>query len=170
MTQSQLELRRSIWDLRSRELQQFDLCGALLASGQQMTDGTNIEIQVDTEGQVRPLSEVVEENLLRIGQEALTNVIKHSGAKRVSIELLFRAQSVLLRIQDDGRGFTPADSAGAENGHFGLVGLRERTKRLEGKLTIASAPGAGTRVEVEIPILPGSTTNNHEPGDTTESI
>lgn len=172
MTQSQLELRRSIWDLRSRELQQFDLCGALRASGQQMTDGTNIEFQVQTEGAVRPLSEVVEENLLRIGQEALTNVIKHSGAKRVTIHLQFHAGSVRLRIQDDGRGFSPDASAGAEHGHFGLVGLMERTKRLQGTLTVESAPGTGTIVTVEIPLPPDSPTNNHEPesGEGVESV
>jgi signal transduction histidine kinase len=165
MTNSQLELRRSIWDLRSRELQQFDLCSALLASGRQMTDGTNIQIHVETKGQVRLLSEVVEENLLRIGQESVTNVIKHSGASRVKIELEFRAQSVVLRVHDDGRGFTPETSVGAHEGHFGLMGLKERTKRLEGKLTLESAPGAGTRLEVEIPIPGGHIPEDPESGD-----
>jgi len=165
MTQSQLELRRSIWDLRSRELEEFDLCGALLASGRQMLDGTDIQIQVATQGRVRPLSEVVEENLLRIGQEALTNVVKHSAAKKVDIELKFGAQSVVFKIKDDGRGFTPGNSTGAKEGHFGLVGMDERTKRLDGKLTIVSAPGDGTCVEIEIPINSIPSHNDHDPGD-----
>jgi signal transduction histidine kinase len=165
MTQSQLELRRSIWDLRSRELEQFDLCGALLASGQQMLDGTDIQITVTTEGRVRPLSEVVEENLLRIGQEALTNVIKHSAARKVAMELKFGAQSVLFRIKDDGKGFETGSSVGAEEGHFGLVGMDERAKRLDGKLTIVSAPGAGTCVEIEIPINSIPSDNGHDAGD-----
>jgi signal transduction histidine kinase len=152
MTQSQLELRRSIWDLRSRELEEFDLCSALTASGRQMLDGTDIQLRVITAGRVRPLSEVVEENLLRIGQEALTNVIKHSGARQVFIELKFGAQSVIFKIKDDGKGFVFENSVGAANGHFGLVGMAERTKRLDGKLTIQSAPGAGTCMEIEIPI------------------
>ncbi|MDB6017161.1 MAG: integral rane sensor signal transduction histidine kinase [Pedosphaera sp.] len=152
MTQSQIELRRSIWDLRSRELEEFDLCSALLASGQQMLDGTDIQIRVTTEGMVRPLSEVMEENLLRIGQEALTNVIKHSSATLVTFELKFNAQSVILKITDNGRGFNPENSVGASEGHFGLVGIHERTKRLDGRLTITSAPGAGTVLAVEIPI------------------
>ncbi len=162
MTQSQMELRRSIWDLRSRELEQFDLCGALLASGQQILDGTDIQIHVTTDGQVRPLSEVVEENLLRIGQEALTNVIKHSAAKKVTIGLIFGAQSVVFKIEDDGRGFTPGSSNGAKEGHFGLVGMDERAKRLDGKLKIESALGAGTCVEIEIPINSIPPSNGHE--------
>jgi len=170
MTQSQLELRRSIWDLRSRELEQFDLCSALTASGRQMFDGTGIQFSVTTEGPVRPLSEVVEENLLRIGQEALTNVIKHSGAKTVTIELKFSSQSVIFRIKDDGKGFTPGNSVGSNEGHFGLVGMEERTKRLDGKLSIESTPGAGTCVQVEIPINSIQSPDGHETGDATGLI
>jgi signal transduction histidine kinase len=165
MTQSQVELRRSIWDLRSRELEQFDLCSALTASGRQMLDGTGIQFSVRTAGPVRPLSEVVEENLLRIGQEALTNVIKHSGAKSVVVELTFSSQSVTFRIKDDGKGFTPGNSAGSNQGHFGLVGMEERTKRLDGKLAITSAPGTGTCVRVEIPINSIQASEASETGD-----
>lgn len=170
MKQSQVELRRSIWDLRSRELQQFDLCSALRAGGEQMLDGHNIELRVETEGQVRPLSEVVEENLLRIGQEALTNVAKHSSARLVQIHLKFLPQSVVLSVQDDGRGFDPAAALGAASGHFGLVGLKERTKRLDGRLNIDSTPGAGTRVTVEIPHLTGPTEKHTEPNDTPDVV
>ncbi|MGA3008046.1 MAG: histidine kinase, partial [Opitutaceae bacterium] len=71
MKQSQIELRRSIWDLRSRELEQFDLATALARAGRQMADGTKILTEVETKGRVQALPEIVEENLLRIGQEAL---------------------------------------------------------------------------------------------------
>ena len=170
MTQSQLELRRSIWDLHSRELEQFELANALLASGGQMLDGTGVRFDVTTEGQVRPLSEVVEENLLRIGREALTNIIKHSEAKTVTIELKFGPQSVTLKIKDDGRGFAPDNPAGTKDGHFGLTGIRERTNRLKGKLAIESAPGGGTSVEVEIPISPIPSNNGHESEGNSEAV
>jgi signal transduction histidine kinase len=137
MTQSQLELRRSIWDLRSRELQQFDLCGALLASGQQMTDGTSIQIQVETDGPVRPLSEVIEENLLRIGQEALTNVIKHANARLITIQLHFRPESI--RLSRTTAGFRRGVGAGLD-----ILGWSARAGETAGrKLTIESAPGVG---------------------------
>ena len=156
-TQSQIELRRSIWDLHSRELEEFDLCDALRTSGLELTDGTNIQLRVLTEGTVRPLPEIVEENLLRLGREALTNLVKHSGARTATLTLLFHPQGVLLRVQDDGKGFTPSRAAGPKEGHFGLAGMNERTKRLGGQLSIHSTPGAGTCVQVEIPIPPEST-------------
>jgi signal transduction histidine kinase len=156
-TQSQIELRRSIWDLHSRELEEFNLCDALSTSARQMTDGTHIQLRVLTEGTARPLPEIVEENLLRMGREALTNLVRHSGASTATLTLLFRPQSVGLRVQDDGKGFTPNGAAGPREGHFGLAGMNERTKRLGGQLSIHSAPGAGTCVQVEIPIPPQPT-------------
>ena len=151
-TQSQIELRRSIWDLHSRELEEFDLCDALTTSGRQLTEGTDVQLRVEMKGTPRPLPEVMEENLLRIGREALTNVVKHSGAHLATLTLLFGAQSVILRIQDDGKGFTPNGAAGPREGHFGIRGMSDRTKRLGGRLSIQSAPGAGACVQVEIPV------------------
>jgi signal transduction histidine kinase len=163
MGQSQVELRRSVWDLRCRALEQFDLPGALLRSARQFTYGTGIEVAVTTKGQARPLPEVLEENLLRIGQEALTNVIKHSGAGGVKIELEFGPERVALQIKDDGQGFTPENSAGAREGHFGLLGMSERAKRLGGQVLITSAPGEGTTVRVEIPSSPAQEFQSAKP-------
>jgi signal transduction histidine kinase len=85
MSQSQLELRRSIWDLRFRELEQFDLAGALNTSARQILEGTAVELDLETTGEARALSEVVEENLLRISQEALTNVVKHASTPKTAV-------------------------------------------------------------------------------------
>jgi signal transduction histidine kinase len=151
MTQSQVELRRSIWDLRSRELEEFDLPSAMRLSAQQILEGTHVAVEVETTGDVRPLSEVVEENLLRIAQEALTNVIKHASASEVRISLDFGPQAVTLRVKDNGQGFTPDNCPGSREGHFGLLGISERAKRLSGQLRVTSTPGNGTCLEVEIP-------------------
>ena len=153
MRQSQIDLRRSIWDLRSRELEDFDLSSALIASGRQLGESAGIRVEVETRGIVRPLPEVVEENLLRIGQEALTNIVKHSGASLAEIRLEFGAQTVLLEIKDNGKGFTPENCVGPNDGHFGLLGMRERTIRFGGQLLITSEPGKGTTIQVEIPIV-----------------
>jgi signal transduction histidine kinase len=152
MTQSQVELRRSIWDLRSRELEEFDLPSAMRLSAQQILEGTRVAVEVETTGDVRPLSEVVEENLLRIAQEALTNVIKHASASEVRISLEFGPQAVTLRVKDNGQGFTPDNCPGSREGHFGLLGMSERAKRLNGHLRVTSTPGNGTCLKVEIPI------------------
>jgi signal transduction histidine kinase len=151
MTQSQVELRRSIWDLRSRELEEFDLPSAMRLSAQQILEGTRVAVEVETTGDVRALSEVVEENLLRIAQEALTNVIKHASASEVRISLEFGPQAVTLRVKDNGQGFTPDNCPGSREGHFGLLGMSERAKRLNGHLRVTSTPGNGTCLEVEIP-------------------
>jgi signal transduction histidine kinase len=156
MCQSQIELRRSVWDLRCRALEQFDLPGALLRNARQITCGTGIQVELTTRGQVRPLPEVVEENLLRICQEALTNVIKHSDASVAAIELVFQDDLVVLQVKDDGKGFVPGAGAGPPDGHFGLLGIAERAKRLGGQIVLASTPGSGAAVRVQIPL-------NHPP-------
>lgn len=152
MAKSQLEVRRSVWDLRCRALEQFDLPGALLASARQMTCGTRIQVELDSKGPAGALPEVVEENLLRIGQEAITNVIKHSEATRVTIKLQYEDQQVVLEISDNGKGFAPETCAGPGEGHFGLLGMAERAKRLNGRLSLSSQLPQGSVVRVEIPL------------------
>jgi signal transduction histidine kinase len=154
MAKSQVEVRRSVWDLRSRALAQFDLAGALTASARQITNGTSVQVEMETKGPARLLPEVVEENLLRIGQEALTNVIKHSRASLASIALEYGAEQVVLQIKDNGIGFAPENAVGPNEGHFGLLGMSERAKRLEGHLEVLSALGKGTTVRVAIPLEP----------------
>lgn len=149
--QSQVDLRRSIWDLRSRELEQFDLAGALRNSAELLTSDSSIELEFRTEGQVEGLPEIVEENVLRIGQEALTNIAKHAAAKHVAVHLSVDSDFLRLRIADDGRGFDQASIPA--DGHFGMTGMEERAKRVSGRLTMKSSPGGGTTMVLEIPLL-----------------
>jgi len=151
MSRSQLELRRSIWDLRSRELEEFDLPNALRVSGREILEGTNVELEFTSTGQPHPLSEILEENLLRIGREALTNIIKHAGATRVTVSLAFKNEGVGLKITDNGRGFEPGTCPGSNEGHFGLSGMSERATRIGGRLQVTSSPGTGTCIELDIP-------------------
>lgn len=150
LSQSQVDVRRSVWDLRSRALEQFDLPGALMTSAKQLTDGTTVRVDFNAKGRVRPLPETVEENLLRIAQEAMTNVIKHSQATLVEVELDYGPKNIVLRVKDNGRGFDPGSTAGPREGHFGLLGISERAKRLGADLTMDSKPGAGTLVVVQV--------------------
>jgi len=156
VSQSQVDVRRSVWDLRSRALEEFDLPGALSTTGKMLVDGTNIDLAVSAKGRVRPLSETVEENLLRIAQESLTNAIKHSGATIVKIELDYGPQSVALQISDNGQGFEQEKTVGPGEGHFGLLGISERAKRLGAELSVNSEPGKGTTVRVSVPLEPNA--------------
>jgi len=152
VAESQMEVHRSVWNLRCRALEQFDLPRALLMSSQQITGGSSLRVEMNALGRVRPLPETVEENLLRIAQEALTNVIKHSGATRTEIELDYGPKNVVLQVKDNGKGFALDECAGPREGHFGLLGISERVKRLHGEISFSSAPNAGTTVRVKIPI------------------
>jgi signal transduction histidine kinase len=152
MAQSQVEVRRSIWDLRCRALEQFDLAGALKHSARQLMEAADIQTDVVATGRVRPLPERIEDNLLRMAQEALTNVIKHAAATKARVELDFGVKNIVLLIQDNGKGFNPNECAGSNDGHFGLMGISERTKRLDGQFSIVSAPGTGTTVRITVPL------------------
>jgi len=154
MSRSQLEVRQSVWDLRRLVQEQFDIASALLENARQLTTGTNIRVELTTKGKVRALPEVVEENFLRIGREAIVNVLKHAQATAVTIQLEFEPRLVVLKIHDDGPGFVPAEAPGPDEGHFGLLGMSERVKRLGGQFSLVSAPGAGTTVRVEIVLDP----------------
>jgi signal transduction histidine kinase len=152
VTESQTEVHRSVWNLRCRALEQFDLPGAVMMSSRQITGGSSLRVEMKAQGRVRPLPEIVEENLLRIAQEALTNVIKHSGATLTEIELDYGPKNVVLQVKDNGKGFALDHCAGPREGHFGLLGISERAKRLHGEILFSSAPEAGTTVRVQIPI------------------
>lgn len=152
LRQSQVDLRRSIWDLRSRELEQFDLAHALQQSAEHLVHGTEIQLEFTTQGPKRGLPEVLEENVLRIGQEALTNIAKHARASRIIIALEYGAAVLTLRIADNGVGFAPGPSPSPGDNHFGLLGMSERAKRIAARLAIASEPGRGTQVTLEIPL------------------
>jgi signal transduction histidine kinase len=157
MKQGQLDVRQSVWGLRSRAMEEFSLMSALTMHGRQVAGGAGIQIQVESSGEPVALSEIVEESLLRIGQEAITNAVKHSGARSIKMDLQFSPKAVVLQIRDDGRGFAPEACDGPKDGHFGLLGIRERAERLAGQVSITSAPGAGAVVRVEIPINDSNT-------------
>ncbi|MBI3851500.1 MAG: hypothetical protein HY298_14675 [Verrucomicrobia bacterium] len=152
VTQSQAEVRCSVWDLRSRSPEHIDLPGLLLKISQQLTDDTSLQAAVTSTGRVRPLPEIIEENLLRVAQEGLTNIIKHSKATQATMALDYGPRNVILDITDNGAGFTVGQQAGPREGHFGLLGITERINRLRGKVAITSTPGVGTTIQVSIPI------------------
>jgi ligand-binding sensor domain-containing protein/signal transduction histidine kinase len=152
VTHSLAEARRTVWDLRSRALERGDLASALAKVLNQMTAGTTVQSRLDVKGDVRRLDSSIEDDLLRIGQEAVTNALKHARPSHISIELRFNADNVNLVVQDDGCGFDPGEKSSARNGHFGVIGMRERTQRRNGRLDIKSRPGAGTEISVSVPV------------------
>jgi signal transduction histidine kinase len=91
-----------------------------------------------------------EDTLVRIAQEAMTNVIKHARAKTIQVNLIYDADQLTLRVEDDGCGFDVA-AANDRDAGYGLLGMRERTEKLGGELTISSVRGSGTLIKVVVP-------------------
>ena len=146
------EARRSVMDLRTSDLQEQHLPAALRASAQRLVAGTQVDLCCEVAEIEEPLAPEVEQNVLRIAQEAVANAVKHARAKTVQVELGRENGFVYLRVKDDGEGFEAPRTFSASGGHFGIMGMRERAARCRGDFALSSQPGAGTQVEVRIPV------------------
>jgi signal transduction histidine kinase len=111
-----------------------------------------VNVEVNIKGGFEKLPEEMEHNLLRIAQEAVTNASKHAQASRIEVELVQTEKVVNLRVIDNGCGFQTDDAFAGMGGHFGLIGIQERAERIGGEFRLESQPGAGTEVEVTVPL------------------
>jgi signal transduction histidine kinase len=145
------EARRSIWNMRSQALEKRSLAEALKDVVEQVRSGDTPATEFEVAGKERRLSAALENSLLRVGQEAITNALRHSGAARVTVRLEFAERAVRLRVEDDGKGFDPEHPPASEGG-FGLIGIRERVAEVGGQVVFESAPGRGTKLTVEAPM------------------
>src|SRR6266496_5834848 len=147
------EARRSVMDLRAAPLQGYSLpeALALLSNGaDHHTEQTLVRFTYNPETNFPTLPGRVETSLYRIAQEALTNALRHANAQYIEMTLTATEQIINLVIQDDGNGFDP-DTVTQTSGHFGLTGMTERARLLNGTTCIQSEPGTGTRIDVRVP-------------------
>jgi signal transduction histidine kinase/ligand-binding sensor domain-containing protein len=146
------EARQSIWDLRSPALERRDLTTALREAGESIT-GRSIRFDLAVSGTPRHDAPRLDEALLRIGREAISNAVRHASATEVHVHLSYDRDEVTLRVRDNGRGFESVSPQLAN--HWGLATMRERAEQLGGRLRLASAPGRGTEVEFIAPFAKG---------------
>lgn len=149
LTQANLEeARRSVLDLRAAPLEGRSLAEALreLAEGQAALHGLALDYRAT--GVEQPLAPRIAVGMYRIAQAAIANVARHAAARLLTVQLMVLPDQVRMQISDDGVGF---DSAVVANGRFGLVGMRERARLLDGTLQLASAPQIGTQISVVVP-------------------
>ncbi|MBN6038572.1 sensor histidine kinase [Amycolatopsis sp. 195334CR] len=144
------EARRAVHALRPEALDSAKLPEALRGVAGRWSERSGVQVEFTTTGTVRRLHPEVEATLLRITQEALTNVDKHAAAARTGLTLSYMEDQVTLDLRDDGRGFDPA--APRPDG-YGLSGMRQRAERLAGELHVESEPGAGTAISVNLPAI-----------------
>ncbi len=150
LVQSSLnEARRSIWQLRSEGSEANDFRARLSKMASEMTQRSGLKVQFQVLGTYRALPENIEAELLKIGQEAVTNVVRHAQANAVKIDLAYDRKKVRMTIADDGRGFEGAANSSGPEGHFGLRGMRERAAQIGAQLNVKSRPGEGTEIDIE---------------------
>ena len=147
------EARQSIWNLRSPRLERRDLAAALTEFGEQASASSGVGFELVVEGTTpRPRPPAVEEQLLRIGQEAIMNAVRHARARLIKVELKFGDDALVLRVTDDGAGFNVEAQSNELSGHYGLISMKERAGEAGGTLNVASSVDAGTQVTFVLPM------------------
>ena len=152
------ELRRCLWDLRSRALDERTMEDAIRRTLQLQDDNVQISVRFKV-----PRSRIPDDtahNVLRIVCELVTNAIRHGQATAVSIAGSLDGARLLFSVTDNGCGFDPKSCAGISEGHFGLQGVRERIRRYQGTLDITPPTGGGTKVRITMGVSTGAETDN----------
>ncbi len=153
------DLHRLIFDLRPSVLDDLGLLPALRWLGTKNLVPRGISVRYEFEGEeAGRLPPLVETALFRAAQEALTNIVRHSGAETVLVQASIGPDEARIEIEDDGKGFEPASvEEPQESGRgLGLLGMRERLDLFGGRIQIESAPGQGTRVVLTVPLAGGA--------------
>jgi len=143
------ETRESIRALRCPALERRPLVVALREAAT-VSCGGRLSFELEVEGQPVAYPKAVEEQLLRIAQEALSNVVRHADARQVRVTLCYATSGIRLRVTDDGAGFDPEKAADAPD-HWGIMTMRERAAQIGGRIEFRSRPGEGAVVEVSVP-------------------
>ena len=162
------DARQTVWEMRPVALVHADLPTALRdAARRAAADSHDVRVTID--GEPRDLPPAVEDTILRIAQESMTNATKHSGAAIISVTLDYRPDSVELAITDNGRGFDVDSALRNYAGRLGLLGMKERAHQIGADLAVRSSEGAGTTVQLDIPIADTDALDLEAAGEKRES-
>lgn len=145
----QAEARRIIWNLRGSDEITDVLSHALSRAIAASCPRENIDTSFEVEGDEIAIAPAAVHHLVCIGQEAVTNAVRHSGSSRIQIRLRYKSDSLNLTVRDNGHGFHCADP-GSGTGHFGIRVMHERSRKLGGTLRIDTSPDTGTEVAVTV--------------------
>ena len=146
------EARLAVWNLRQGSGDGDDLIAAISQLSHRIGAETGIPVKFDSSGAPAPVSAEAAQSLLMLVREALYNAVRHGAPKNLFVRIHFSRHALRVEVEDDGCGFDPA--AAADEHHYGLIGMRERVTDLGGELHLATSPGHGTNVRLEIPSLP----------------
>jgi signal transduction histidine kinase/ligand-binding sensor domain-containing protein len=147
-----VEGRRRVEDLREEVPDATDFTAVLAELGQELEIQKEMSFQVTEEGERRELNPAARIELYKIAREALRNTLQHSGATGAVIALSYGSLEFIMKVSDNGVGISPSIlNEGQRHGHWGLIGMRERTSTMKGKIEIWSSPSEGTEIELCIP-------------------
>ncbi len=144
------DARQSIWALRTQDASEVTLPVKMRRIVEAAGSGA-LESRFSVFGAYRPLPPETERELLRVAQEAVQNVNKHAEAKKMTVQLEYEGEAIVLEVRDDGRGGAMDHTPESLLGHFGLTGMRERAEAIGGTLQVSSAPDEGTTVRLRAP-------------------
>ncbi|HKD82430.1 MAG TPA: two-component regulator propeller domain-containing protein [Candidatus Angelobacter sp.] len=145
------EARQSVWALRTQNVDRHDLAAAVKESACRLIADRPIRFDLSIQGVRRPVSDRVEQQILRVAQEAISNCIRHARATRIQADLDFGTDQVALKVTDDGCGFD-VDDVARRVGHWGLITMKERAQQVGAQLKINSTAGQGTEIEAVFPL------------------
>ncbi len=149
-------LRKIVYGLRPSILDDLGLVPAIRWYAQTNLEEAGIMVEINANGEVEPLSPLLNSSLFRIAQEAINNIIRHSQAEKVEINLSQREEDILLEVKDDGRGFDLGSvrEEALQLQHLGLLGMQERAELVGGNTELSSVPGGGTQILISVPFNP----------------
>ncbi len=147
--------RRVLQGLQSTRGGSEGLDKALMRLQDELASGRDVRLRVFVQGKRRALARVVEEQLYRIGREAVVNALRHSGAKLIEVEVEYARRTVRVLVRDDGCGFDSETVQSAWDSHWGLRNMHDRATSIRANLRVWSRLGAGTEIEVSIPTVKG---------------
>jgi two-component system sensor histidine kinase UhpB len=149
-------LRKIVYGLRPSILDDLGLVPAIRWYARTNLEDVGIMVEINANGEIEPLPPALNSTLFRITQEAINNIIRHSQAERVEINLSRRGEDILLEVNDDGQGFdlTSVREEALQLQHLGLLGMQERAKLVGGNTELSSVPGGGTQILIRVPCGP----------------
>lgn len=150
--QTSRDARRAVWDMRVAAPDGADLADALADVGRRAAGKSGAIVEATRSGKVCALSRTIRDTVFQVGQEALANALKHAEAGRVVVSIAYEPRAVRLTVRDDGRGFQVEPDFRSYEGHWGLLGMGEQAKRIGATLTVNSAPGGGTTIDLWVPL------------------
>jgi len=145
------EARRAVWNLRQDQPSERMLQQTLEGMARQIGAESGIPVACEITGKPFALTQFATHELMMLAREAVYNAVLHARGSHIDVRVNFGRDGLTLQVSDNGIGFDPHAAMAADDGHYGLVGMRERVQAVQGEFRLDSAPGSGTRLTIRVP-------------------